>query len=150
MSAFLAFLHHLAAFTLAGALAVEFVLIRSEINATSARRLLAADGVFGAAAGTILVVGFLRVFFYEKGAGYYFHSVPFIVKLSLFAAIGILSIYPTRWFLSWRKALRQGIAPMPDAGKLRAVRRVIDVELAVLIVLILCAALMARGIAYVG
>jgi putative membrane protein len=41
-------------------------------------------------------VGLLRVFFLEKGAAYYFRSVPFIVKLSPFAAVGLLSIYPTR------------------------------------------------------
>src|SRR5512138_2328468 len=62
MSALFAFLHHLAAFTLAGALAIEFVLVRSDITPANARRLLATDAAFGAASGTILVVGFLRVF----------------------------------------------------------------------------------------
>ena len=39
MSALLAFLHHLAAFTLVSALAVEFVLIRQELTLVSARKL---------------------------------------------------------------------------------------------------------------
>jgi len=34
----------------------------------------------GAAAGGVLVVGLLRVFFFEKGAGYYLHSEPFIAR----------------------------------------------------------------------
>ena len=150
MPALFAFLHHLAAFTLVSALAVEFVLVRSEMTPTSARRLLAIDAIYGAAAGTILVVGFLRVFFFEKGAAYYFHSVPFIVKLSLFAAVGLLSIYPTRHFLSWRQPLRQGVAPAFEPDKLRTIRSIIHWELIALVALILCAALMARGIGYVG
>jgi len=132
------------------ALAVEFVLVRSEMTPTSARRLLAIDAIYGAAAGTIIVVGFLRVFFFEKGAAYYFHSVPFIVKLSLFAAVGLLSIYPTRHFLSWRQPLRQGVAPAFEPDKLRTIRSIIQWELIALVALILCAALMARGIGYVG
>ena len=150
MPALFAFLHHLAAFALVSALAVEFVLVRSEMTPTSARRLLAIDAIYGAAAGTIIVVGFLRVFFFEKGAAYYFHSVPFIVKLSLFAAVGLLSIYPTRHFLSWRQPLSQGVAPAFEPDKLRTIRSIIHWELIALVALILCAALMARGIGYVG
>ena len=150
MSALFAFLHHLAAFALVSALAVELVLVRSEMTATNARRLLTIDAIYGAAAGTIIIVGFLRVFFFEKGASYYFHSIPFIIKISLFAMVGLLSIYPTRHFLSWRRPLRQGAVPAFDAGKLQAIRRVIRWELIALVGLILCAALMARGIGYVG
>lgn len=150
MPAAFAFLHHVAAFALVAALAIEFVLIRSELTVRNARAILLADAVFGAASGAILAVGFLRVFFFEKGAAYYFHSVPFIAKLSLFAVIGLLSIYPTRQFLSWRASLRQGAVPALDPAKLRAIRAVIHWELAGLVVLILCAALMARGIGHVG
>jgi putative membrane protein len=150
MPAFFAFLHHIAAFTLVSALAIEFVLIRGELTPSNARALLRVDAVFGVAAGAILVVGFLRVFYFEKGGAYYFHSIPFIAKLSLFAAIGLLSIYPTRQFLSWRPALRQGAAPAVDPGRLHTLRRIIHWELALGVVLILCAALMARGIGYVG
>lgn len=150
MSSLFAFLHHLAAFILVSALAIEFVLIRGELSLGNARTLLRVDAVFGLAAGVILVVGFLRVFYFEKGAAYYFHSVPFIAKLSLFAAIGLLSIYPTRQFLTWRPALRQDVAPVVEPGRLHTLRRVIHWELALGVVLILCAALMAHGIGYVG
>ena len=40
MVAFFAFLHHLAAFALVAALAVEFVLIKSELSLANARKLL--------------------------------------------------------------------------------------------------------------
>ena len=71
MSTLFAFLHHLSAFTLVSALAIEFALIRQELTLASARRLQVTDMVLGIAAGALLVIGLLRVFFFEKGAEYY-------------------------------------------------------------------------------
>ena len=77
------------------ALAIEFVLIRSELTLSSARRLQVTDLVLGIAAGALLVIGLLRVFLFEKGADYYFHSHAFQAKFSLFIVVGLLSIIPT-------------------------------------------------------
>ena len=95
-----AFLHHLAAFTLFAALVVELILIREQPTTGTARRLLAADMVFGISAGILLVVGLIRVYYFEKGATYYFHTWTFSAKLTLFILIGLLSIVPTRELLS--------------------------------------------------
>jgi len=122
MSAFFAFLHHLAAFTLVSALAVEFMLIRDEITVERARRMRIVDAVYGASAGLLLVVGLLRVFYFEKGAAFYFSNVFFLAKLALFLAVGLASIYPTLEFQSWGKALKAGQVPVVDAGKLRKPR----------------------------
>jgi putative membrane protein len=108
MSTLFAFLHHLCAFTLVGAIAIEFTLVRQELSLASARRLLATDLVLGIAAGLLLVIGLLRVFFFEKGAAYYWHSHAFLIKFSLFVIVGLLSIIPTREFLSWRGAIKAG------------------------------------------
>jgi putative membrane protein len=101
--------------------------------------------VLGAAAGILLVVGLLRVFFFEKGADYYFHSHAFMTKFSIFIAVALLSIVPTLEFLSWRKALRAEKLPSPSAEKLRFIGKIIHGELAAIIIILLCAAIMARG-----
>lgn len=145
MSALFAFLHHVAAFALVAALTAELVLVRSPLTAESARRILRFDAAYGMSATLLLVVGFLRVFYFEKGASYYFHSAPFLAKLALFAAIGLLSAWPTLEFLSWRKALRQGELPAIDPGKIARIRSIIHWELVLLVPLLLAAALMARG-----
>ncbi len=150
MVPFLAFLHHLAAFTLVAALAVEFILIRGELNLGTARKLQLVDMVFGMSAGVVLVIGLLRVFYFEKGASYYFHSAPFIAKLSLFVIVGLLSIYPTVEFVSWSKSLKQGQMPALTERKIASIRSVIHWELAAVVVIILCAALMAKGVGYLG
>lgn len=149
MTTFFAFLHHLFAFTLVSALAVEFILIgqaRSEaLSLSIARRLATADAVLGVSATLLLVVGLLRVFYFEKGAAYYFHSHAFLTKLSLFILVAILSLAPTLEFLSWRRALSEGRTPVVNMRKLRTVRMIIHAELAAVVVILLCAAIMARG-----
>ena len=146
MSALFAFLHHVAAFALVAAVAVEFVLLRGELTVERARQIRFADLVLGIAAGLVLVVGMLRVRFFEKGADYYLHSIPFIAKVSLFVMVALLSIYPTLQFLSWKAAVAQGRAPAVPAAKLRRIRTLLHLELVGVIGIILCAALMARGI----
>jgi putative membrane protein len=145
MSTLFAFLHHLCAFTLVAALAIEFALIRMELTLVSARRLQVTDLVLGIAAGLLLVVGLLRVFFFEKGAVYYWHSHAFLTKFGLFVVVGLLSIIPTVEFLSWRAAIRAGQVPVMDAVKRKRVTMVIHIELAAVVIIILCAAIMARG-----
>ncbi|HYS13247.1 MAG TPA: DUF2214 family protein [Burkholderiaceae bacterium] len=146
MSTLFAFLHHIAAFMLFAALVVEFVLIKDEITLRTAQRLLRIDAAFGISAGVVLVVGILRVVFFEKGTDYYLHSLPFFVKISLFVIVGLLSIYPTVKFMAWRPAVKQGQPPVVDAGTLRTLRRVLHIELAGVALLILMAAMMARGV----
>ena len=143
MSTLFAFLHHVAAFTLVSALAVEFVLIRQELTLATARRLTVSDAVLGASVGLLLVVGLLRVFF-EKGADYYFHSHAFLTKLSVFIAVALLSIIPTVEFLSWRQALKKGQTPAVSEQKLRLIGKIIHGELAAVVIILLCAAIMAR------
>ena len=145
-AALLAFAHHLAAFALFAALALELVLIRGVATLASARLLLRADRVYGIAAGAILAIGFARVKWFEKTPDYYLHSATFLAKIALFALIGLISIYPTRTLLGWRKALAENRVPTVDAATRRRLALVIHVELVLLAALILCAALMAKGV----
>jgi putative membrane protein len=145
-SALMAFLHHVAAFSLAGALAVEVVLFKPPLTVVQARRLQRADQVFGMAAAGLLVVGLLRVVYFEKGAGYYFTNSFFLTKLTFFVAAGLISIYPTKLFISWNKALQQGEIPAITAQAVTRARRCMMLELTAILGILLCAPLMARGI----
>lgn len=146
----MAFLHHLAAFTLFAALAYEVILLRQPFTLRAAQSLLRVDQIYGIAAVAILVIGFGRVMHFEKGEDFYFHSLPFIVKISLFLLVGILSIYPTVKFLSWRGALKQQQLPQVSEETLSMIRRLIHIELVAVIAIMLCAAMMAKGVGYVG
>jgi putative membrane protein len=129
---------HLAAFSLFAALVVELVSIREPLTVATARRLLAADLVYGIAAGVVLVVGFSRVFHFEKGATF--------AKLTLFVIVGLVSIIPTREFLPWRTIVKSARAPDVSAARLRRLGTLIHLELAGIVVILLMAALMAKGV----
>lgn len=146
MSALFAFLHHMAAFGLFAALMIEFILVKSEINLATARQLLRTDAMLGMSAAVVLAVGILRVIYFEKGSDYYLHSGPFIAKVSVFVLVALASIYPTVKFMSWRTAIKQGKAPVVDAATLKSIRTVLHLEMVGIAVVILMAALMARGI----
>ena len=145
MSTLFAFLHHLTAFTLVSAVAIEFVLIRQEITRANALRLLVTDAVLGVSATLLLIVGLLRVFYFEKGATYYWSSHAFLTKFSVFILIAVLSAIPTIEFLSWRKAVRAGQAPTVSDKKLKTVRSILHYELMGVVVILACAAIMAKG-----
>jgi len=145
MTTLFAFLHHVFAFTLVGALAIEFTLIHQELTLASARRLQVIDLLLGVAAGLLLAIGLVRVFYLEKGPEYYWHSHAFLTKFSLFVIIAITSIIPTMEFLSWGAAIKAGQVPMMATRKRRLVTAIIHAELAAIVVIVLCAAIMARG-----
>jgi putative membrane protein len=63
----------------------------------------------------------------------------------VFIILAGLSIVPTVEFLSWRKALKAGQTPVVEARKMKLVRSVIHSELAGVVIILLCAAIMARG-----
>src|SRR5215469_15496229 len=111
----MAFLHHVAAFAVVAALAVEVALFKPPLSPRLARRqgrrLMRTDNIFGAAAGVVLVVGMLRVAFFEKGPAYYWHDAFFLLKFAAFVVAALISIYPTLVFLSWSQTLKAGTAP---------------------------------------
>jgi putative membrane protein len=145
MTTLFAFLHHLAAFTLVSALAIELMLIHQKLNVANIRRLLVVDAILGASAGMLLIVGLLRVFVFEKGGDYYFSSMAFVIKLGVFFGVAALSLMPTLEFLSWRKALRAGAMPEITEKRLRMIQGTIHGEMMAIVVILLCAAIMAKG-----
>jgi len=146
MSSLFAFLHHLAAFMLVAAVCIEFALIREPLSDHIARKLIRVDVLYGVSAGAILIIGFLRVMYFEKGPAFYFSNTFFLLKLLLFVLVGLLSIRPTREFLSWRGPLKAGRLPVVEPARIRRVRQAVNLELVAIALLLLCAALMAHGV----
>jgi len=147
-SALMAFLHHLAAFTVVAALAVEVAMFKPPLSALQARRLQRTDKVFGAAATVVLVVGLLRVTYFEKGPAYYWHDTWFLLKFGAFVAAALISIYPTLTFFSWKGSLKADTAPEIPAVRVQRVRLCLMLELSAVVLILLGAALMARGFGY--
>lgn len=145
MTIVFAFLHHLAFVAIFVAIAIEMILLRQPLTLESARRLQMYDGVYGAAAGAVLIIGALRVYFFEKGWYYYLSNHAFLTKMALFIAVGLLSAIPTIEFMRWRKATQAGQVPQVDEAKLKRLRKIVHWELVGLMLMLFFAAWMARG-----
>src|SRR4030095_91685 len=111
LTALIAFLHHLLAFTLVACVVYEFIAYRKGLSIEEARRIQRADLMYGISAGLLLVVGLLRVFYFEKGPAYYSHNSFFWLKMNAFLVVGLLSIDPTIRYLRWNKVLKANRAP---------------------------------------
>ncbi|TDK68751.1 DUF2214 family protein [Sapientia aquatica] len=150
MSAYFAFFHHIAAFALMTALALELVLLNGELSVLRAKQLMRVDLIYGTAAGLVLLIGLLRVFYFEKGSFYYFHNFYFHLKLGVFLLVGLPSIIPTMEFLSWRKIAAKGELPVIAPKKLKLIKLIIHLELLGIVVILFCAAQMAKGAGVIG
>ena len=146
MSALFAFLHFVAAFGIAAVIFLQWWTMSPAPTLADARRLQIADRWYGALAVLVLVVGFLRALYFEKGRDFYFGNPVFHAKLGLFLLIGLLSIYPTVRFIRWGTQTRQGLAPTVSEREYGLIMALLRAEMALLVGVLLCASLMARGI----
>ena len=151
-TALMAFLHHLMAFTLTACLVYEFIAYRKDMSVEEARRIQRVDLVYGISAGLLLIVGLLRVFFFEKGINFYIHSPFFWVKMVTFAIVGVMSIDPTIRYLRWNQILKENQAPavspagMISETEFKRTRLLLSLELTGLVIILFSAAAMARGL----
>jgi putative membrane protein len=147
-SVLLASLHHLTAFTVVAMLAVEVALFKPPLSAPQARRLQLVDLMFGVSAAVLLSVGLIRVTWFEKGPAYYWHDLFFLIKFSAFIIAALISIYPTAVILSWTRTVKSGQAPVISETTTKRVRMCLMLELTAIVVILPCAALMARGFGF--
>ncbi len=146
ISATFAFLHFLAVFGIFATVFLEWQTMSAAPSHAEARRIQRCDRWFGVFAAVVLAVGFLRVYYFEKGHAFYYANPFFRAKLTLFVLVGLLSIYPTIRFVKWRAQTRQGLAPVLAAGEHKLIMTLLRVELLLLLAMAMCASLMARGV----
>lgn len=142
----LRYLHFISIFTIAGMLVSEHLLLKKQLTRAEISRLAILDAVYGIAAITLWGAG-LTMWFggVTKPTMYYNQNWIFHTKLSLILVIGLLSIYPTVFFLRNRKGEKEEVVDVPPR-----VFWMIRLELALLFVIPLLAGLMARGVGFFG
>jgi putative membrane protein len=141
----LAVLHHVLVFGLVAMVASELVLVRPAMPPADAARVARLDAGYGISAGLIILVGVLRVVYGAKGPDYYLANPWFWAKMASFAAMGALSVPPTLRFLRWRKA---GPGFLPGPAEIAAIRRLLRLQLLLVVAILAFAATMARYASY--
>jgi putative membrane protein len=143
---FLRYVHFISIFTIVAAITAEHLLLKKSLTRAEISRLAKIDGVYGVAALVLLGVGLtLWLGGIGKPAEFYRKNWIFHTKLTLFVIIGLLSIYPTVFFLKNRKGDPHEIVTIPDK-----IFWMLRMELLLLFIIPLLAGLMAKSVGYFG
>ena len=135
------YIHFLGVFTVVGALTAELVLVRHEMTRKEIQLLSRIDMFYGIGTVVVMSAGFALWFAIGKPPSFYSNNWIFIAKLILFSIVGILSILPTVFFLKNRKGQEEDVVVIPSK-----IRILIVLECILLVLIPLCAVLMANGI----
>ena len=142
----LRYLHFISIFAIVGSLVSEHLLLKNSLSRRELDRLSKIDAVYGLAALVLLGVGMtLWLGGIGKPTDFYSKNPIFHVKLTLFVLIGILSIYPTVFFLKNRKG-----DPEEEIAVPKGIFWSLRLELLLLFVIPILAGLMAKGIGSAG
>ncbi|MDL5047714.1 DUF2214 family protein [Oscillatoria amoena NRMC-F 0135] len=143
---FLRYLHFISILAIAGTLISEHLLLRKSLTRAEIGRLSRVDAVYGLAALTLLIAGLtLWLGGVGKPAEVYSKNWIFHLKLTLFVTIGLLSIYPTVFFLRNRKGNPEEPVVIPAS-----IFWMLRIEILLLFLIPLLAGLMARGVGFYG
>ncbi|KAB0486859.1 putative membrane protein [Pseudomonas reinekei] len=120
---------------------------RLAAGAGEVRNVLMADNIWGISAVILLVTGGMRAFGgYEKGADYYLQQPLFHLKMTLFVLILLLEVAPMVTLIKWRIALARGA--VIEAGRAKLFARISHVEALLLLLMVITATGMARGVTF--
>jgi putative membrane protein len=143
---FLRYIHFISIFAIVGTLVSEHLLLKKQLTKAEIARLARIDAIYGIAALTLLAAG-LTMWFggVTKPAIYYSKNWIFHLKIGAFAAIGLLSIYPTVFFIKNRKGNADETVSIPGS-----IFWMLRLELLLLFIIPLLAGLMSRGVGFMG
>ncbi len=142
----LRYIHFISIFTIVSSLVSEHLLLKKTMTRGELARLARIDAVYGIAALILLTAGLtLWLGSVGKPAWFYSKNWVFHLKITLFAVVGLLSIYPTVFFLRNRKGDATETVSVP-----KMVIMTLRIELLILFIIPLLAGLMAHGIGYFG
>ena len=134
------YLHFLAIFAVFASLTTQHLMIKESMTRSEIRRLSRIDLVYGIGAILVLVIGLILWFGVGKPAEYYTRNMHMHIKLTLFIIMGLISIYPSRFFIKQRKGDPDEVVSLP-----KSIVMTIRMELTLLILIPLFAVLMANG-----
>lgn len=142
----LRYIHFISIFAIVGALVSEHLLLKKELSRAEISRLSVIDAVYGIAALTLLIAGLtLWLGSFGKPSVVYTKNWIFHAKITCFALVGILSIYPTVFFIKNRKGNQGDIVAIPES-----IFWMLRFELLLLFIIPLLAGLMAHGVGFFG
>ncbi|WP_224484577.1 DUF2214 family protein [Robertkochia aurantiaca] len=144
MSEYLLFryLHFLSLFIMVGCVISQQFLISKNFDSHRIRRMVLSDTIYGISAIVVALIGLTLWFWVGKPGEFYNRNWLFHLKIGLFILVGVLSIFPTLFYLKSRKRIKKGEAVTTPGYIIIIVR----LELILLLFIPVLSVLMATGI----
>ncbi len=140
------YIHFIAIFAIVASLTAEHLLLKPQLTRRELHRISVLDGIYGISAIVLLGAGLtLWLGGVGKPSVVYSKNWIFHLKISLFVIVGLLSIYPTIFFLKQRKGNPEELVTVPVMVKM-----MLRMEVLILFIIPLLASLMAKGVGYFG
>lgn len=139
------YFHFIGLFVWVGALTAEHLLLKPRMSRQEIKRLATIDGIYGLSAIIVIAAGLAMWFWVGKPAEFYTKNWIFHTKVTLAILVGILSIYPTIYFIKQRKGEAEEVIELP-----KSIKMLVRLELLLMLLIPLLAVLMAKGIGFYG
>ena len=138
---FVRYFHFIGIIGVSSTLIAEGFIIKPSLPKRTISLLARIDAIYGISAIVTLAMGLIMWLWIGKPASFYNANPLFHTKLTLFVIIGILSIWPTLFFLKNRKGEHDEVVQIP-----RKIRNFVTIEIILLLCIPLLAVLMSRGV----
>lgn len=139
------YFHFLGIITLAASLVLQHILIKPSLSRQEMKKISITDIIYGISALTVFTTGFLLWFTVGKPRAFYTQNMLFMIKITLFFVVALISVYPSIYFFKNRKGNISDIITPP-----KSIIMAIRLELLLLLVIPFLATLMAKGIGFKG
>jgi putative membrane protein len=136
------YIHFIAVFAIVGAIFTEQVLISRSMRRKDLKLMAKIDAVYGVGAILVLIAGLALWFWVGKPAEFYTRNWIFHAKFTLFASMGVLSVYPSVFFI--KKSRGSDLETQIEVP--RSIIIALRLELLLLLIIPILAGYMALGI----
>lgn len=137
------YLHFISIFIIVSSVVAEHLFLKPQMTKAELERLSLIDAFYGIASISAVGAGlYLWLGGIGKPATFYTENLIFLTKVGLLIIAGLLSIYPTVFFLKNRKGENKN--ELVDIPK--SIKMIVRIELLILFTIPLLATLMSRGV----
>ena len=146
-SALLAYLHFGAMMLLAAFGTVEFMMLKRNLDAKAVVALSRVDMVYVTCGVVVLLSGAVRLGTAQEGVIYFGGNVLFWLKLLLFSALALTSLFMSWRYSRWAHLARMDLSFYVSPADAASTLLLVKFQLVLLAIVPLLAVLMVRGIA---
>ena len=135
------YIHFISILIVFATLVFEYLMLANQLDRKTIGKISRVDGIYGVFAIVIVGAGLTLWLWVGKPAEFYNANGIIYIKLGLFSLVGILSIWPTIFFLKQRKGDENEMVEIPPL-----IKKLVLAEIILMLLIPALAVMMANGV----